>query len=48
MSTNLFRAILAIDAYNRGYLPRIANLGYSPIGNATIIQDATSAAAVES
>jgi hypothetical protein len=30
MSTKLFRAILAMDAYNRGYLPRISGLDNSP------------------
>lgn len=42
MSTDLFRAILALDAYNRGYLPRITNLGNSPIGNAHIMAQSDS------
>jgi hypothetical protein len=37
MSTDLFRAILALDAYNRGYLPRVDGLGNVPIGNAQVI-----------
>ncbi len=38
ISDDLFRAILAMDAYNRGYTPGIAGLGGqgTQIGNATI------------
>jgi hypothetical protein len=39
MSSNLFRAILALDAHNRGYLPRINKLGGidTYLGNAKLI-----------
>ena len=40
MSTDLFKAILSMDAYNRGYGEGISNLGGegSKIGNATILR----------
>jgi Lipase (class 3) len=41
MNPDLFRAILAMDAYNRGYDPGIAGLGQSPIGDATFAIDST-------
>lgn len=47
MSTDLFRAILALDAYNRGYLPRISGLGSSPIGNAQVIEIELPAGSIE-
>jgi len=39
MSDDLFRAILALDAYNRGYLPRINGLEgiESELGPTTIV-----------
>ena len=40
MSSDLFKAILAMDAYNRGYKPGIEGLSEAPgtkLGNATIL-----------
>jgi len=41
MNDDLFKAILAMDAYNRGYDEGISELGGidSKIGNATITQE---------
>lgn len=40
ISANLFRAVLAMDAYNRGYDAGIAGLGGigATLGNATFIE----------
>jgi hypothetical protein len=39
MDSVLLRAILAMDAYNRGYNAGIKNLNESPIGDATFFKD---------
>ncbi len=37
MNPTLFKAILAMDAYNRGNAPGLLNLGGSQLGIATIL-----------
>lgn len=40
MNAELLRAILAMDAYNRGYGEGVLGLGTSAIGDATFLRDA--------
>jgi hypothetical protein len=41
MNADVFRAILAMDSYNRGYGVGVSGLVCSSLGSATILQDST-------
>jgi hypothetical protein len=47
MNSSVFRAILAMDSYNRGYGQGVNGLSGTSLGAATILRDSTERVATE-